>query len=113
MLQHNSPNVFVQTTAEQESDVHKDERAALRAQMLQCEAQRQLQRKQIRELQQELAKEREGRLKAESRLADERERLEEERRKLRRVHSECTKPFVVPALFDAFHKASDMAWELL
>ncbi|KZV72927.1 hypothetical protein PENSPDRAFT_750569 [Peniophora sp. CONT] len=106
-IDRHAPPVFSQ--ADEEPDPHRDEREALRKQIEQCETQRQLQRKRIRELQQELSSERDARQQAEVRLEEERGLLERERRKLREMRRECSEPFVTPALLDAFQEVSAIA----
>ncbi|KZV62399.1 hypothetical protein PENSPDRAFT_250053 [Peniophora sp. CONT] len=83
----------------------------LRSQLEQSSAQRDLQRKRIRELQHELSTEREARAKAETLLEEERQLLEAERRKLGDMRQECSTPFLVPVLLDAFLKVGTMAHE--
>ncbi|KZV64485.1 hypothetical protein PENSPDRAFT_167016 [Peniophora sp. CONT] len=60
-----------------------------------------LQLKRIRELQQELANEREERLRAEAQVEAERPLIEAERRRLEDVQKECSTPYLVPALLEA------------
>ncbi|VDC06559.1 unnamed protein product [Peniophora sp. CBMAI 1063] len=86
---HVSPPVG---SRKEDADLHRDERASLRAQLEANEAERELQRKQIRQLQQELAIEREARRDAEARLEKERARLEEERQRIRDIQMECREP---------------------
>ncbi|KZV62398.1 hypothetical protein PENSPDRAFT_739373 [Peniophora sp. CONT] len=84
----------------------------LRAQLEQSLTQRDLQRKRIRELQQELSAEREARLQAEARLEEEHNLLEAERRKLEGIQRECSAPFTVPVLLDVFLKVDAMARDI-
>lgn len=65
-----------------------------------------LQRKRICELQQELASEREARSRAEAQVEAERRLLDAERRNGEDVRQECSAPFLVPALLDAFFNES-------
>ncbi|VDC07655.1 unnamed protein product [Peniophora sp. CBMAI 1063] len=81
----------------------------LRAELQQSSTQRDLQRIRIRELQQELATEREVRLKVEDTLQEERELLATERRRLDEAQQECQARFLAPALLDAFLGATVMA----
>ncbi|VDC07647.1 unnamed protein product [Peniophora sp. CBMAI 1063] len=91
---------------------HMVELENLRAQLQQSSTQRELQRKRIRELQQELSTERQARLEAEKRLEEERTLLERKRRKVEDMRRERSAPFLAPALVDAFLKTHSIARDI-